>query len=203
MIQSELSKTELILELIHHQGVLRRKDLEEHGIHHDYLRRLEEQGVLARSGRGIYTLVEADLSEHQTLVEASKRIPRGVVCLLSALQFHEVTTQAPFEVWLAIHHKAWSPQEPMLPIRIIYMSGKAFESGIETHRVKGVEVRVYDLAKTIADYFKYRNKIGLDVALEALREGWRGRHVTMDQLWHYAKICRVQTVMRPYLESLP
>ncbi len=202
MPKLDRSKTEQVLELARQQGILRPRDLEEHGLHYEYLRRLEERGLLLRSGRGIYTLAEADLSERQTLIEACKRVPGGVVCLLSALRFHDITTQAPFEVWLAIHHKARSPREDMIPMRIVYMSGKAFEAGIETHEIKGVEIKVFDLAKTVVDCFKFRNKIGLDVALEALKESRRERRVTMDQLWYYAKICRVSKVMRPYLEAL-
>jgi predicted transcriptional regulator of viral defense system len=129
-------------------------------------------------------------------------VPHGTVCLLSALRFHELTTQAPFEVWLAINGKARTPQEDILPLRIVYMSGQALSAGVEEHQIEGVPVRVYNPAKTVADCFKYRNKIGLDVALEALRDCWRKRRSTADELWHYAKICRVSNVMRPYLASL-
>ncbi len=196
------SKTQQVLALVRKTGVLRSRDVETHGIHREYLRRLEQQGLLIRSGRGIYTLQETDFTEHHSLVEASQRVPHGIVCLLSALRFHEITTQAPFEVWLAIYGKAHTPRENLIPLHIVYMSGKAFESGIETHQLAGIPVQIYNLPKTVADCFKYRNKIGLDVALEALRESWRDRRCTMDELWHYAKICRVSNVMRPYLESL-
>jgi predicted transcriptional regulator of viral defense system len=196
------SKAKQILTLLNEAGVLRSRDVEAHGIHREYLRRLEHQGLLIRSGRGIYTLPETDFTEHHSLVEANQRVPHGVVCLLSALRFHEITTQAPFEIWLAIHGKAHLPREALLPLHIVYMSGNAFESGIETHQLEGIPVQIYSLPKTVADCFKYRNKIGLDVALEALRESWRGRRCTMDELWHHAKICRVSNIMRPYLESL-
>jgi predicted transcriptional regulator of viral defense system len=204
------SKTQQILALARKTGVLRSRDVEAHGIHREYLRRLEQQGQLLRSGRGIYTLLETDFTEHHSLVEASRRVPHGIICLLSALRFHKITTQAPFEVWLAIHGKARPPSEALLPLHIVYMSGNAFDSGIETHQLEGTSVQIYNLPKTVADCFKYRNKIGLDVALEALQESWRDgqrpvgdhRRCTMDELWHYAKICRVSNVMRPYLESL-
>jgi predicted transcriptional regulator of viral defense system len=196
------SKTQQILALARKTGVLRSRDIEAHGIHREYLRRLEQQGLLIRTRRGIYTLLETDFTEHHSLVEASQRVPHGIICLLSALRFHEITTQAPFEVWLAIHGKARPPSETLLPLHIVYMSGNAFESGIETHQLEGSPVQIYNLPKTVADCFKYRNKISLDVALEALRESWRDRRCTMDELWHYAKICRVSNVMRPYLESL-
>lgn len=196
------SKTRQVLELVREAGVVRSRDLRERGIHQEYLRRLENQGLLVRSGRGIYTFSDSDLTENQSLAEACMRVPHGIVCLLSALRFHELTTQAPFEVWLAIDSKARTPKEDIVPLRIVYMSGMALSAGIEEYQVEGVPVRVYNPAKTVADCFKYRNKIGLDVALEALRECWRERRSTMDELWHYAKICRVNNVMRPYLESL-
>lgn len=197
-----MSKTQQVLELAREVGVIRAKDVEALGIHRQYLKRLEQLGLLIRSGRGIYTYVDADITERHSLVEAALRVPHGVVCLLSALSFHELTTQAPFEIWLAIDQKARSPKEAILPLRIVYMSGQALSTGIESHSIEGVSVRVYCLAKTVADCFKYRHKIGLDVALEALRECLRQQRCTIDELWHYAKICRVQNVIRPYLESL-
>jgi predicted transcriptional regulator of viral defense system len=202
MTKQTQSPTDQVLELAREFGLLRPRDLEAYGIHREYLRRLEQRGLLIRAGRGLYTLAEDDISEHQSLAEVSKRVPHGVICLLSALRFHNLTTQAPFEVWLAIHHKARAPRQDRLLMHIIYMSGKAFQFGIEIHQIEGVQVPVYNPAKTIADCFKYRNKIGLDVALEALQECWKERRSTMDELWHYAKICRVSNVMRPYLESL-
>jgi predicted transcriptional regulator of viral defense system len=196
------SKTEQVLSLVRQSGVVRSQDLRERGIHQEYLRRLENQGKIVRTGRGIYTLPDVDLTEHQSLVEACARVPNGIVCLLSALRFHELTTQAPFEVWLAISGSSRPPKDDILPLRIVYMSGLALSAGVEEHRIVGQPVRVYNIAKTVADCFKYRNKIGLDVALEALRECWQERRCTMDELWHYAKICRVANVMRPYMESL-
>jgi predicted transcriptional regulator of viral defense system len=157
---------------------------------------------LDRPARGLYTVHDAQVTEHHSLAEACKRVPHGVVCLISALRFHGFTTQAPFEVWLAIDRKARRPRQDLPPLRIVRFSGKALTQGIETHLIEGVKVRLYSPAKTIADCFKYRNKIGLDVALEALRECWRERRCTMDELWRFAKTCRVSNVMRPYLESL-
>jgi predicted transcriptional regulator of viral defense system len=129
-------------------------------------------------------------------------MPGGVICLLSALRFHDLTTQAPFEIWVAVEHSAYVPRDPALPLRVVYFSGAAFTDGIEEHVVNGVSVRVYSPAKTVADCFKYRNKLGLDVALEALRETWHERRATMDEMWRYAKVCRVANIMRPYLASL-
>lgn len=196
------TKAEQVLALARNIGVLRSRDVESLGIHREYLRRLEKQGLLQRSGRGLYALSAADHTEHHSLVEASQRVPHGVICLLSALRFHQISTQAPFETWLAIQGKSHQPQEPLLSLRIVYMTGAAFNTGIETHALEGLPVRIYGVGKTVADCFKYRNKIGLDVALEALQETWRERRCTMDELWHHAKICRVSNVMRPYLESL-
>lgn len=201
-IDLSMSKTQLLLELARETGAIAAKDAEAKGIHRQYLKRLEQQGLLIRSGRGIYTYVDAEITSKHSLVEAALRVPHGVVCLLSALSFHELTTQVPFEIWLAIDQKARSPKEAILPLRIVYMSGQALSAGIESHSIEGVTVRVYCLAKTVADCFKYRNKIGQDVALEALRCCWKQRRCTIDELWHYAKICRVQNVIRPYLESL-
>jgi predicted transcriptional regulator of viral defense system len=125
-----------------------------------------------------------------------------VVCLLSALRFHGLTTQAPFEVWLAVGNKAAAPRLAYPPLRIVRFSGAALTEGVEVHEIDGVAVRVTSVAKTVADGFKYRNKIGLDVALEALREAWASKRMTSDELWHFAKVCRVANVMRPYLEGL-
>jgi predicted transcriptional regulator of viral defense system len=191
-----------ILELARQAGVLRPRDLAAEGIPREYLRRLLAEGLLDRPGRGIYVAAGQKPTPNHSLAEACKRVPHAVVCLLSALQFHELTTQAPFEVWLAIGEKARLPKVDYPPLRIVRFSGPALEDGITAHRIEGVTVNGYSPAKTVADCFKYRNKIGLDVALEALRDCWRKRRATMDQLWQAAKICRVANVMRPYLESL-
>lgn len=196
------SNPEQVLELVREAGVIRSRDLRQQGIHPESLRRLEQQGMLVRSARGIYTLPENDLTEHQSEIEACARVSHGVVCLLSALRFHGLTTQAPFEVWMAIANKARPPKDNILPLRIVYMSGKAWSEGVEEHYCDRLPVRVYGVAKTVADCFKYRNKIGIDVALEALRESWYGNRCTMNELWHYAQICRVSRVIYPYLESL-
>lgn len=191
-----------VLDLAKQKGVLKGSDLEGIGIARQYLHRLYTKGVLHRVGRGLYTLANADASEHQTLIEAARRIPHGVVCLLSALRFHEVTTQAPYEVWIAIQNNARRPQTAPIPTRVVYMSGEAFRLGVEHHQIDGVSVPVFTLAKTVADCFKFRNKIGLDVAIEALRDFRRSPAFDIDDLWHYAKVCRVAGVMRPYLEAI-
>jgi predicted transcriptional regulator of viral defense system len=196
-----MDRTQQILEMVQQAGVLRPRDLDAHGIPRIYLSRLCERGDLQRVGRGLYVLPHADVSEHHTLAEACKRIPHGVVCLVSALRFHGLTIQSPSEVWLAIGSKAWRPQVDYPRLRFVRFSVRALEAGVEERSIEGVLVRVYSPAKTVADCFKYRNKIGLDVALEALRDCRRQRRCTNDELWHYAKICRVANVMRPYMAA--
>lgn len=197
-----LSKSEQILEAARRAGILRPRDLARRGIPPVYLRRLHRRGLLVQSGRGLYTLPHSDLTANHSLAEACKRVPRGVVCLLSALRFHGLTTQAPFEVWLAIDQKARAPKIKSPSLRLVRMSGEALQAGIEEHQIEGVAVRVYSAAKTVADCFKFRNKIGLDRALEALRDYRRTRRAGLDELWRFARICRVARVMRPYLEAL-
>lgn len=198
----QLSDEERARQLIQSMGVLRPRDLAAHGISPRYASRLAREGVLERVERGLYTLADGDIHEYQTLAEVSRRMPNAVICLLSALRFHDLTTQAPFEVWVMVDVHAYVPRSTQLPARVVYASGKALTEGVEEHLVIGVPVRVTTPAKTVADCFKYRSKVGLDVALEALRETWRERRATMDELWHYAQVCRVARVMRPYLESL-
>jgi len=184
-------------------GILRPKELKRLGARQETLWRLYKQGKLERVGRGVYGLPDRSVSEQHSLAEAAKKVPNGVICLLSALRFHNLTTQSPFEVWMALDHKAWRPRPgPGLAFRFHRFSGTALTAGIERYVVDGVPVKVYGIAKTVADCFKFRNKVGLDVALEALRETRRGRRATSDELWRYARICRVANVMRPYLESL-
>ena len=183
-------------------SVLRTKELESHGIWRAELGALVRHGALVRLGRGLYMLPTGEIGEHHALAEAAKRVPLGVVCLLSALRFHNLTTQQPHEVWLALDGKARHPALDTPPLRVVRSSGIALRAGQEEHKIEGVSVKIYSPAKTVVDCFKYRNKIGLDVALEALREAWREKRCTMDELMHYARICRVANVMRPYLESL-
>lgn len=199
---TQTTQTDKVLELVRKIGVLRPRDLDPYDIPRTYLSRLCTAGKLQRIARGLYVLPDNGVTEHHSLAEVCKRVPKGVVCLLSALRFHDFTTQAPFEVWLAIGEKAWRPRIDYPPLRIVRFSHTALSAGVEKHQIEGVTVHVYSPAKTVADCFKYRNKIGLDVAIEALRECWRSRRCTMDDLWHYADICRVRNVMRPYLESL-
>jgi predicted transcriptional regulator of viral defense system len=196
------SAEERTLELVRESGVLRPRDLNAHGIHRRHLQRLVEQGLVVRISRGLYMAEDCSITEHHSMAEASKRVPKGIICLLSALQFHELTTQNPFEIWMAIGEKDRIPKLDQPSMRFVRFSGSALAYGVQTHDIEGVDVNIYTPAKTVADCFKYRNKIGLDVALEALRDCWRQRRAAMDELWEAAEVCRVTNIMRPYLESL-
>lgn len=196
------STTDSILDMAREVGVIRPRDLEAAGIPGSYLTRLAHAGELDRVGRGLYTLAGASPTEHRSLAEVAKRVPRGVICLLSALRFHELTTQAPFEVWLAIGQKDRTPRPNGTRLRIVRVSGESRDAGVETHVVEGVPVRIYGVAKTVADCFKFRNKIGTDIAVEALRDCLEQRRCTIDELSEYARVCRVSRVMQPYMEAL-
>ena len=191
-----------LLELVRAQGLLRPHDLAPLGIPRVALTRAVRRGQLERVGRGLYGLTARPVSAHGTLAEVARRVPKGVVCLLSALRFHDLTTQAPFEVWLAIDNKAAAPKLDYPPLRLVRFSGAALTEGVEEHVVDGVTVRVTGVAKTVADCFKFRNKIGLDVALEALKDARTRNKASSDDIWRFAKVCRVANVMRPYLESI-
>lgn len=191
-----------VLGLAHRKGLLRARDLKAQGLPTIVLTRLVAAGKIERVARGIYSLPNKQVSEHRSLAEVALRVPRGVVCLLSALRVHEIGTQAPFEVWLAVPSNAVAPRLDQPALRIVRMSESTLTEGVERVMVDGIAVPVFCAAKTVADCFKYRNKIGLDVALEALHEGWRLKRLTMDELTRYATINRVANVMRPYLESL-
>lgn len=191
-----------VLALAKRRTLLRARDLAEHQLPTVVLSRLVTAGKLERVARGVYSLPGRSLGEHSSLAEVAVRVPRGVVCLLSALRVHGIGTQAPFEVWLGIPHRTQVPRLNQPALHVVRMSDAALTEGVESLWVDGVEVAVFNAEKTVADCFKYRNKIGLDVALEALRDGWAQRKLKMDALWHYAAIDRVAKVMRPYLESV-
>lgn len=191
-----------VLDVAHELRMVRPQDIAALGIHPMYLQRLYERGELIRLGRGVYIPADSDYSQNISLAEACKRVPHGVVCLLSALQFHNLGTQNPHQVWMAIHPKKGVPRIKYPPLRIVRYSGLVLSEGVEEHKTSDGLVNVYSIAKTVADCFRYRNKIGLEVALEALRECRRERRATLDELWHFAAVDKVSTVMRPYLESV-
>lgn len=190
------------VEVARARGVARTRDFDAAGVPRVYLRRLLDAGILARPGRGLYQLAAGEFSAAHSLAEAARAVPRGVVALLSALQFHELTTQVPHEVWMLLPSKAWPPASPPVSVRVVRASGGALDAGVERHVIDGVPVPVTAPAKTIADCFKHRSKVGLDVAIEALKDCLRTRRASVDDLWRFAAVCRVQRVMRPYLEAL-
>ena len=191
-----------VLALAERRPLLHSRDLTAQALPTVVLSRLVAAGKLERVARGVYSLPERALSEHRSLAEVALRAPRGVVCLLSALRVHGIGTQAPFEVWLALPPHTPTPRLEQPTLRVVRMSGPALSEGVEPIGIDGVQVPVFNANKAVADCFKFRNKIGLDVALEALRDGWAQRKLTMDVLWHYAAVNRVANVMRPYLESV-
>lgn len=183
-------------------GTARAYELEAAGVPRAQLSRLVAAGDLQRLARGLYALPDFQGTEHSALLTIAKRAPHAVFCLLTALRLHELTTQAPFEIWIAIGNKEHAPRLDYPPLRVVRFASVTLTAGVQTRRVEGTPVRVTGVAKTVADCFKFRNKIGLDVALEALRDARRLKKATADELWRYARINRVANVMRPYLEAL-
>ena len=197
-----MTEAERTLNLVKRLGLVRPKDLNQHGIPVIYLRRLLHRGELVQPARGVYAVAGHEPTLHHSLAMVSKRIPRGVVCLLSALAYHEIGTQLPSVVWLAIDQRSRPLVTTDLPAKIVRFGAQSLVEGIEEHSVEGVTTRITNPAKTVADCFKFRNKVGLDIAMEALRDAWRKRKVTMAELDRFAATNRVTHVMRPYLEML-
>ncbi len=192
----------VLKELFDGATVLRSKDLEHRGLARSRIREAMDTGELERIGRGLYARRGAEQSEHHSLVHVANRVPHAVICLLSALRFHELTSQNPHEVWIAIGSKDRKPTLEYPLLKVFRYGEKRFEIGLENHQAEGTRLRVYSIARTVVDLFRYRNKVGLDVALEALREGWQSRKFTLAEINHIAGICRMGRVMRPYIESL-
>lgn len=201
-LNKQANHDQAILALARQQPLLRARDLAKYRLPTVVLSRLVRAGKLERVARGVYGLPSRALSEHSSLAEITVRVPMGIVCLLSALRVHDIGTQAPFEVWLALPPHTAAPKLDRPAIRAVHMSGLALTQGIDHIQVDGISVPVYSAAKTVADCFKFRNKIGIDVALEALHDGWRQGKLTMDALEHFAALNRVSHIMRPYLESM-
>lgn len=196
------SKEQAVIDLAKKLGTIRIKDLLDRGIHPEFARRLVKKDILIRSERGLYTLADSEITEHHDLALIAKRVPKGVICLPSALIFHEIGTQLPRKIWLALEKGSAQPRLSYPPISLVRLSGPSFSEGIDEHKIEGVVVRIYNPAKTVADIFKFRNKIGLDVAIEALKDCLWSRKATIDELWYYAKICRVEKIIQPYIEAL-
>jgi predicted transcriptional regulator of viral defense system len=194
--------TQRVLDLLGQKGILRPSDLDAIGTHRVVLTRMTAKGLLERVGRGIYRLPESQGSEHESLIAIATRVPQAVFCLLSALQFHELTTQLPRQLWIAMPRGSHTPKIDYPPVKMVQFAGNAYSEGVEVFERDQVKLRVYCVAKTVADCFKYRNKIGLDVALEALKDARAQKKASTDDILRYAKICRVSNVMRPYLEAI-
>lgn len=195
-------RSDELLSLARQLGILRSRDLAASGIAREHLRRLVLAGRLQRIERGLYIVPNAVQTEHHALAEVTKRIPAGVLCLRSALAFHHLMTQDSDEVWLALARDAHHPRVTRWPLQVVRVSGVAWSFGVEVYHVEGVPVQVYSPAKTVADCFKYRSRLGLETALDALRETWRARRATISELWEAAQMCRVTRVMHPYLAML-
>lgn len=190
------------IRLLKSRGMLRLRDFISQGIQPETLSRLVEDGQIAKVTRGLYQLPGAQIHASHSLAEAAALVPKGVICLLSALQFHELTLQMPSGVWIAIGRTAWKPTISNPPLRFVRFSGWALTDGVEQYPIGPSKVSITNPARTIVDCFRYRNKIGVDVAMEGLRAGIRRRKCTPDQLWHYAKLARVWSIMRPYVETV-
>lgn len=193
--------TQRVLDLARQQGLLRASDLDAIKAPRIVLTRLTAAGLLDKVGRGLYRLPHHTGSEHEGLAVVATRVPQAVFCLLTALQFHELTTQLPRQVWIAMPRGSHVPRIDYPPIKMVQMTGDVYTAGIEEHQRDGVTLRVYGAAKTVVDCFKHRSKVGLDVALEALKDARARRTASANDLWRYAKLCRVANVMRPYLEA--
>ena len=183
-------------------GLARPRELEAHGVTRAQLSRLVAEGLVTRQARGIYVAADHAPTEAHTLAQVAKRVPEGVFCLLTALRFHGLTTQSAPEVWIALPAKARRPRLDYPRLAVARFSGAALTEGIERHEAEGVVLRVYCPAKTVADCFKYRNKLGVDIAVEALRDYDRKHRGGANELAHFARICRVTRVMQPYLDAI-
>jgi predicted transcriptional regulator of viral defense system len=198
----KIKDREPAIEIIRRMGIVRPADLEIFGITRARLYSLVQKGLVERRGRGIYVARNHALTAEHVLAQAAKLVPSGVLCMLTALRFHGLTTQSPAEVWIALQEKARKPRLDYPRLRIVRFSGAALTEGIEAHSVEGVNIRVYSAAKTVADCFKFRNKIGIDVAVEALRDFSRMHRGGATELARFARICRVTRVMQPYLDAI-
>jgi len=194
--------TQRVLGLARQKGLLRASDLDAIGAPRVILTRLTAAGLLEKIGRGLYRLPDSHASEHESLATIATKVPQAVFCLLTALQFHELTTQLPRHVWIAMPRGSHAPRIDYPPIKMVQFTGDAYTAGVEEVVRDSVRLRVYGPAKTVADCFKHRNKIGLDVALEALKDTRARNLASVDDIWRFAKVCRVANVMRPYLESI-
>ncbi len=191
-----------ILKLAKKKGVIGANDLKVKGISRNYLYSMLREQKLQKVARGLYALPNAHITEYTALIEVAKRVPNAVVCLISALSYHDLTTQLPHEVWITIPRGAWRPKIDYPSLNLTYASMEVYSFGIQKLKLHGVDINIYNPAKTIADCFKFRNKVGLDVAIEALKRAWESKKVNMDELTKAAETCKVSKVIRPYLEAI-
>ncbi len=198
------SVTEQVRKLVKKRGMVRYRDVQQAGLPATLLYRLRDRGELIQLAPGLFMHADADISQRHTYAEAATRVPQGVVCLTSALAFHDIGVQMPSRVWMALNRDEVrsQPRVADVPMKFVWFSGAAFQEGQEQHWVEGVPVRVYNPGKTVADLFKFRSKVRISVAIEALRDGWHHRLFTINELEHYADVCRVSGVMRPHLQNL-
>jgi len=183
-------------------GLIRTYEALAHGIHRRILYGLRNEGKIITISRGLFQLADLDIPAQVDIVEVSKKVPRGVICLISALNFHELTTQTPHYVWLAVDRKARKPKINYPPVRVFFFSGDSFNRGIETHRIMEQDIRVYNAPKTVVDCFRWREAVGLDVAIESAREYLKRKDSRPSSLMEYAKVCRVEKMIRPYLQAM-
>lgn len=202
MSQRAWPQRDTVRALFQQKALVRMRDLRNAGVASETVARMVREGALTRVARGLYELPDAMPDARRSLAEASALVPKGVICLTSALQFHELTLQMPSAVWIAIDRTGWKPKVDYPPVRFVRFSGRALTQGVKRHLIEGIEVPIFEPAKTIVDCFRYRNKIGLDIALEGLREGLRTKRATPDQLWEFARTARVWSVMRPYVDAM-
>ena len=201
MLQDSTQRTRA-LDLLKTRGMIRLKDFAAASIGPETLARLVRDEVVVRPARGLYQLSNIAVEATHVLAEAAVMVPKGIICLTSALQFHGLTLQMPSAVWMAIDRTAWRPKITYPPIRFVRFKELALTESVKPHRIEGIEVPITEPARTIVDCFRYRTKIGIDVAMEGLREGLRHHRVTPDQIWQYARTARVWPVMRPYVEAM-
>lgn len=199
---AQITQRDRTIDLLRHNGIMRLTDLRAHGIHAPTLSRMVEEGEIARRGRGLYELTDAEITLSHSLAEIAVRVPKGIICLISALAYHEITLQSPKSIWLAIGEKDRKPRIDHLAVRVLHFGDAALKSGVQTVRIDGVAVKIFSPAKTVVDCFRYRRIVGLDVALEALRLALRSRKATPDEIVRFAKALRIWSVLRPYLESV-
>lgn len=201
-MKTENSYKQTVLQLARKKGIIKISDLAQMGITRATVSRLVSENKLEKIATGLYCLPDAEFSEKESLIIVASRVPQAVFCLLTALQMHGLTTQLPRKVWFAMPKGSHTPKIDYPPVKMIQYSNEAYDQGVEIIESDNIKLNVYNPAKTIADCFKHRTTIGIDVAIEALKDAYSKNKVSMDELWYFAKICRVANVMRPYLEAI-